>query len=81
MSVDAFPEPIAFLICFAVREEAAFAWPLRVKGGVDRLITGMGRRNASTQFHEALRRLSPERVLTCGFAGALNPRQKEHRRH
>lgn len=76
MSVDALPEPVAFLICFAVREEAAFAWPLRVEVSADRLITGMGRRNASTQLHAALRRLSPERVLTCGFAGALNPQLK-----
>ena len=76
MSAEVTPEPIGFLLCFAVREEAAFAWPLHVKGGSERLITGMGRRNASTRFHETLNRLSPERVITCGFAGALNPQLK-----
>ncbi len=66
--------PVAFLVCFAVREEAAFAGPLpRGNGGCEILVTGMGRRNASTCFREALTRFTPERVLTCGFAGALNP--------
>jgi hypothetical protein len=64
---------LGFLICFAVKEEAAFAWPLCAKDGRDRLITGMGRRNTSEQFRQALDRLNPDRVLTCGFAGALNP--------
>ncbi len=70
-------EQVGFLVCFAVKEEAAFAYPLpMVKGGRDMLITGMGRRNTSEQFHQALERLLPERVLTCGFAGALNPALK-----
>lgn len=73
MSTEITPRPVAFLVCFAVREEAAFAWPLMVSGGSERVITGMGRKNASTHFSEALTRLSPERVVTCGFAGALNP--------
>jgi uridine phosphorylase len=76
MSAESLPERIAFLICFAVREEAAFAWQLRAKGGRELLITGMGRRNASTHFLETLRRVTPDRVLTCGFAGALNPEFK-----
>lgn len=63
-------DTVAVLVCFAVREEAAFALPLPTKNV---LITGMGRRNASTRFREALRRVSPQRVITCGFAGALNP--------
>src|ERR1700761_134846 len=67
---------LGFLVCFAVKEEAAFAWPLRAKGGRDLLITGMGRRNTSEQFRQALDRLNPDRVLTCGFAGALNPALK-----
>ena len=67
-------ETLAILVCFAVREEAHFALPLPdVKGGRDILVTGMGRRNASTRFRQALDRCRPERVLTCGFAGALNP--------
>src|ERR1700744_6562034 len=64
---------LGFLVCFAVKEEAAHAWPLRAKGGRDLLITGMGRRNTSEQFRKALEHLNPDRVLTCGFAGALNP--------
>lgn len=76
MSTELSREQIAFLVCFAVREEAAFARPLLIKGETERLITGMGRRNASTQFLECLRRLNPDRVLTCGFAGALNPELK-----
>lgn len=76
MSAEFVPKKIAFLVCFAVREEAAFARPFIVKGGSERLVTGMGRRNASTRLEEALRRVSPERVLTCGFAGALNPQFK-----
>jgi adenosylhomocysteine nucleosidase len=71
MSEKFLPKPVSFLVCFAVREEVAVpSLP------AERLITGMGRRNASTRFQEALRRLNPERVLTCGFAGALNPEFK-----
>jgi adenosylhomocysteine nucleosidase len=69
-------EPLGFLICFAVKEEAARAWPLEAEDGRQLLITGMGRRNASEQFRKALDRFNPERVLTCGFAGALNPALK-----
>lgn len=71
------PQPIAFLVCFTVREEAAFAWPLPfVPGGSGILLTGMGWRNASARFCEALARFDPQRVVTCGFAGALNPKSK-----
>ena len=70
-------ERVGFLVCFAVKEEAAFAWPLpMVRDGRDMLITGMGRRNTSEQFRKALERLNPECVLTCGFAGALDPALK-----
>jgi nucleoside phosphorylase len=65
---------VALLVCFAVKEEAAFALPLpMLKGRRDAIITGMGRRNTSTEFEKILRRLSPDRVITSGFAGALNP--------
>jgi adenosylhomocysteine nucleosidase len=65
---------LGFLVCFAVREEVVFSRPLpKVEDGRDTLITGMGRRNASEQFRKALNRLNPDRVLTCGFAGALDP--------
>lgn len=70
-------ERVGFLICFAVKEEATFERPLpMVLGGRDMLITGMGRRNTSEQFRKALERLNPEHVLTCGFAGALDPSLK-----
>lgn len=74
MSEESSPQPVAFLVCFAVREEAAFSWLRRP--GSERLITGMGRRNASMRFGEVLKRVIPERVLTCGFAGALSPKLK-----
>jgi adenosylhomocysteine nucleosidase len=75
MSLPAERHRITFLVCFAVPEEAAFASLLpRIPGGRQVLVTGMGRRNASTRFVQALERLNPERVLTCGFAGALNPK-------
>src|SRR5580765_971195 len=68
---------VALLVCFAVREEAAFALPLPLfKGGRETITTGMGRRNASTRFSEMLGRVNRNRVLTCGFAGALNPKLK-----
>lgn len=84
---NAKPDPLespGFLICFAVREEAAFVAReeaadvkfLRTEQGRQLLITGMGRRNASEQFRKALDRFTPDRVLTCGFAGALNPALK-----
>jgi len=68
---------IGLLVCFAVKEEAVFVMPLpQVKGGRDSLVTGMGRRNASTHLREALTRVRPQRLLTCGFAGALDPALK-----
>lgn len=69
--------PVALLVCFAVKEEAAFTSRLpAIRGECKTLVTGMGRRNASTRFREALTRLDPGRVITCGFAGALNPKLK-----
>ena len=75
-------EPLGFLICFAVKEEvavkdeAAPAGLLESEDGRHILVTGMGRRNASEKFREALDRFAPDRVLTCGFAGALDPSLK-----
>ncbi|HYG24840.1 MAG TPA: hypothetical protein VEH04_18890 [Verrucomicrobiae bacterium] len=70
------PDAVALLICFAVKEEAAFFTPQRIAGGSRVLITGMGRRNTSTRLQQTLRTLRPERVITCGFAGALDPQLK-----
>lgn len=62
------------LVCFALEAEAT---PFRKisadKPGVSLLVTGIGRRNADRSVREFLAAHSPERVLTCGFAGGLNP--------
>jgi adenosylhomocysteine nucleosidase len=62
------------LICFALKVEAApFRKIAAGKPGVSVLITGMGRRNAETSVRDFLAASSTERVVTCGFAGGLNP--------
>jgi uridine phosphorylase len=65
------------LICFALKEEAA---PFRrITAGTAAsaqakiLITSIGRQNAEKSLREFLATNSPELVLTCGFAGGLNP--------
>lgn len=68
------PRDVALLVCFAVKEEAEFALPLPpIPGGHHALVTGMGRHNAAMHFRAALNDWAPERVLTCGFAGGLDP--------
>jgi adenosylhomocysteine nucleosidase len=66
-------EPIT-LVCFAIKEEAA---PLRAfvhhNPSVSMLITGMGKRNAVKAVERFLGQRSPSLVLTCGFAGGLDP--------
>lgn len=67
-------EPVAFLVCFAVKEEAKFFLPPRSRAGaIQAWVTGMGRKNAAESLREAVAAVEPERVLTCGFAGGLNP--------
>ena len=61
------------LICFAVEEEAKF---FRDKGDCEVLVTGMGRHNAAESIRKALPIVQPQLVLTCGFAGGLNPELK-----
>jgi adenosylhomocysteine nucleosidase len=62
------------LICFALKEEAApFRSGLRHGRPVSILLTGIGRQNAGKSLREFLATDSPELVLTCGFAGGLNP--------
>jgi adenosylhomocysteine nucleosidase len=60
------------LVCFAVPAEAARFRPDPVQS-CRILITGMGKDNASAAVSRALRSGAPRRVLTCGFAGGLNP--------
>ena len=62
------------LVCFALKEEAApFQKMAAGKSGISVLITGIGRKNAEKSVREFLATDSPELVLTCGFAGGLNP--------
>lgn len=70
------------LICFALKEEAT-PFQKIAAGGLHRghhvLLTGIGRTNAEKSVREFLeKRLAgtlapPNLVLTCGFAGGLNP--------
>jgi adenosylhomocysteine nucleosidase len=62
------------LICFALKEEAApFHKVAAGKPGVFTLIVGVGRQNAEKSLRHFLASCSPDLVLTCGFAGGLNP--------
>ncbi len=62
------------LICFALEEEAApFRKFASARPGVLICITGIGRKNAETAVSGILAREKPAFVLTCGFAGGLNP--------
>jgi adenosylhomocysteine nucleosidase len=62
------------LICFALKEEAApFRKIAAGKTGITILLTGIGHQNAEKSLREFLATNSPKLVLTCGFAGGLNP--------
>jgi adenosylhomocysteine nucleosidase len=60
----------AALVFFAVKEEARFFQP---PAGVKVIVTGMGRRNSDRAARAALAENSPAWVITCGFAGGLDP--------
>jgi nucleoside phosphorylase len=62
------------LVTFAVKEEA-YAFQKLAGSRVDLrvLLTGIGQRNAEEAVRIALAGESPRLVLTCGFAGGLNP--------
>ncbi|MGV3772134.1 MAG: hypothetical protein ACO1QB_04475 [Verrucomicrobiales bacterium] len=64
------PQPIDFLLTFAVKEEAK---TLAVPSNTKVILTGMGRDNAEAAIYQALEQFQPKLVLTCGFAGGLNP--------
>jgi uridine phosphorylase len=70
MSVS--PEPV--LVCFALREEAR---PFEKLAGhrphLRVLLTGMGPVNARRAVRAALAAARPAAVLSCGFAGGLDP--------
>ncbi len=63
-----------FLLAFAVREESrAFQKLVPARPDLLVLLTGIGQRNAEKAIGKALAEQSPRLVLTCGFAGGLNP--------
>jgi adenosylhomocysteine nucleosidase len=67
-------EATRVLVFFALREEAgAFKEAVRGRAGVAYALTGIGRENAERVARQYLDRLQPAQVLTCGFAGGLNP--------
>lgn len=62
------------LVCFALREEAGvFQKSTAERRGTDVLITGIGRKNAERSVRQAMAGSRPMLVLTCGFAGGLDP--------
>ena len=62
------------LVFFAVPEEAKPFLKRRMEfPRVEVVVTGMGRTNATKSFNAAVGRNQPDQVLTCGFAGGLNP--------
>lgn len=62
----------SILVCFAVKEEAA-PFVRRLPPGVETLVTGMGAAAAERATRTRLAAREWEFVLTCGFAGGLNP--------
>jgi adenosylhomocysteine nucleosidase len=66
--------PESVLVCFALKEEAApFRKIAAGESGVSLLVTGIGRENARRSLVEQLAQSTPGWVLTCGFAGGLDP--------
>jgi nucleoside phosphorylase len=64
----------SILVCFALKEEAApFHKIAAGRPGVFTILVGIGRQNAEKSVRSFLAASSPELVLTCGFAGGLNP--------
>jgi adenosylhomocysteine nucleosidase len=67
-------ENSGILVCFPLKEEATpFRKVAADKSGISILLTGIGRKNAERSVREFLAGNSPNLVLTCGFAGGLNP--------
>ena len=65
---------MSLLLTFAVKEESG---PFQKLAGsrpdLRLLLTGIGQRNAERTIRQALAGPLPKLVLTCGFAGGLNP--------
>jgi hypothetical protein len=78
------PDVERVLFCFAVEQEAKFfvqpanralipAQAIAMAVRMEKLITGIGRENAERRLHAALKKEPYQLVLSCGFAGGLNP--------
>jgi adenosylhomocysteine nucleosidase len=62
----------SIVVCFALAEEAG---PFQKQcGAVPVFFTGIGKANAEKALREYLKDHSPGFLLTCGFAGGLDPR-------
>jgi adenosylhomocysteine nucleosidase len=62
------------VVCFALDAEAApFRKMAEEMSDFAILITGIGSKNAETSLRNFLAKNVPKLVLTCGFAGGLNP--------
>lgn len=62
------------LVCFALKEEAgAFQRLTTKRADIQVLVTGIGQENARSAISPLLESCQPQFVLTCGFAGGLNP--------
>jgi len=65
---------ISLLLTFALEAESrSFQNLFGSRSDVRVLLTGIGQRNAERTIRQALAERPPELVLTCGFAGGLNP--------
>ena len=65
---------VKILVCFAVKEEAApFRRLAEGREYIAIVVSGVGRDNAERTVTAELNRYRPDFVLTCGFAGGLNP--------
>jgi len=71
---DPSPSTRVVLVCFAVAEERKFFKPLAARCVLPEVcITGIGRTNAANSVRRRLSAQLPSLVLSCGFAGGLNP--------
>jgi len=65
---------LSLLLTFAVREESApFQKLAGSRADLHVLLTGIGQRSAERTIRRALAGPLPQLVLSCGFAGGLNP--------
>lgn len=68
------PSLQTILVCFAVPEESGpFRRATKGMDNVQVIHVGMGQSNARTSFEAVLAETRPDRVITAGFAGGLNP--------